>query len=152
MSCAARLSSDEFVVPASGSTTRSVLAISERRWSGARCAYFSVMLTFAWPGIFDRASRLISSLAWTTSKCAQAILQFLTEQLIGSVPDINECLRQCPENGPCTVGADTTPQRARVFRVRAAAGEGGDRAARGRRLTVRRRTGRRAVIVRRVDD
>src|SRR5262249_52594041 len=38
-------------VPASGSTTRSVLAISERRWSGARCAYFSVMLTFAWPGI-----------------------------------------------------------------------------------------------------
>ena len=36
MTCVARLSSDELLVPASGSTARSVLAtISARRWSGA---------------------------------------------------------------------------------------------------------------------
>ena len=35
--------------------------------------------------------------------------KFLTERLTGSVPAINECLCQCPENGPCTVREDTTP-------------------------------------------
>ena len=35
--------------------------------------------------------------------------KFLTQQLTGSVPAINECLCQCPENGPCTVREDTTP-------------------------------------------
>lgn len=35
--------------------------------------------------------------------------KFLTKQLTGSVPAINECLCQCPENGPCTVREDTTP-------------------------------------------
>jgi hypothetical protein len=35
--------------------------------------------------------------------------KFLTEQLTGSVPPINECLCECSANGTCTVGADTTP-------------------------------------------
>jgi hypothetical protein len=35
--------------------------------------------------------------------------KFLTDQLTGSVPSINECLCQCPANGPCTVREDTTP-------------------------------------------
>jgi hypothetical protein len=35
--------------------------------------------------------------------------KFLTEQLTGSVPTINECLCECPLGGPCTVREDTTP-------------------------------------------
>jgi hypothetical protein len=34
--------------------------------------------------------------------------KFLTQQLTGSVPAINECLCQCPANGPCTVREDNT--------------------------------------------
>jgi hypothetical protein len=34
--------------------------------------------------------------------------KFLTQQLTGSVPPINECLCECPPNGPCTVREDTT--------------------------------------------
>jgi len=35
--------------------------------------------------------------------------KFLTQQLTGSVPAINECLCECSVNGSCTVREDTTP-------------------------------------------
>ena len=35
---------------------------------------------------------------------------FLTQRLTGSVPILNECLCECPANGPCTLREDTTPQ------------------------------------------
>ena len=35
--------------------------------------------------------------------------KFLTQRLTGSVPDLNECLCECPASGPCTVREDTTP-------------------------------------------
>ena len=36
--------------------------------------------------------------------------EFLTERLTGSVPTLNECLCECPANGPCTLREDITPQ------------------------------------------
>jgi len=35
--------------------------------------------------------------------------KFLTQQLTGSVPTVNECLCECSANGTCTVREDTTP-------------------------------------------
>ena len=35
--------------------------------------------------------------------------KFLTHQLTGSVPTVNECLCECSANGNCTVREDTTP-------------------------------------------
>jgi len=34
--------------------------------------------------------------------------KFLTEQLTGSIPTINECLCECPADGPCTVRENKT--------------------------------------------